>query len=377
MFELVKTDGKARSGIIHTKSGPIETPFFMPVATKMQVKCLPSTYLKEMQNTAVISNAFILYLKPGDEFVKSMGGIKKYMNYHGINVTDSGGFQMYREAFLKKTTDEGVLFQSPFDGRKHFVTPEKDMLIQLNLDSDIAMALDVMPNFHGVERPEIEEAVRKTTIWAKACKQEHDRLQAHLPKEKRQLLFGITQGGIHPDLREKSVTELAKLDFDGYSVGGLGMGEPPEEQAKMVEIQRSVIPENKPLYLMGIGNPRELLDAIAQGADMFDSRFPTQNARRGTLFTSKGKLRLMRKEHEDDNKPIDENCSCPTCKNYTRSYVRFLLSQKEATGYTLASVHQLHYLTHLMKQAREAIKAGTFQQLRQQVITAYEHADQQ
>jgi len=375
MFKLVKTDDKARTGIIQTKSGPIETPFFMPVATKMQVKCLPTHLLKDMKNTAVISNAFILYLKPGDEHVKQMGGIKKYMNYHGVNVTDSGGYQMYRESFLEKTTDEGVLFKSPFNGSKHFVTPEKDMLIQINLDSDIAMALDVMPNFHGVERPEIEEAVRRTTLWAKSCKLEHDRLQAHLPKEKRQLLFAISQGGIHADLREQSIRSLVDLDFDGFSVGGLGMGEPPEEQAKMVAIQRSVIPEDKPLYLMGIGNPRELLDSIAKGADMFDSMFPTQNARRGTLFTSQGKLRLMRKEYDLDDKPIDPNCTCHTCKNYTRSYIRFLISQKEASGYTLATYHQLHYLTDLMKRARDAIKAGTFKELHKEVVDAYEAAD--
>jgi len=264
-----------------------------------------------------------------------------------------------------------VLFQSPFNGSKHFVTPEKDMKIQINLNSDIAMALDVMPNFHGVDREEIEEAVRKTTIWAKASKQEHDRLQAHLPKEKRQLLFGISQGGIHPDLREKSIRSLVDLDFDGFSVGGLGMGEPPEEQAKMVAIQRSVIPDHKPLYLMGIGNPLELLDSIAQGADMFDSMFPTQNARRGTLFTSEGKLRVMRKEFDKDPGPVDPNCDCHTCKNYTRSYIRFLISQKEPTGYTLATYHQLYYLTNLMKRAREAIKEGTFDQLHKEVTAVY------
>lgn len=370
MFELIKKQGNARYGKLFTKSGVIETPFFMPVATKLSVKYISPDDLKEMGNTAVISNAFVLYLKPGDQVIKKMGGIKKMMSYHGINFTDSGGFQMYKETFLIETTDKGVLFRSPFDGTKHLVTPEKDMEIQLNLGSDVAMCLDVMPNFHGVQKEEIAEAVRKTTLWAKRCKLHHEKLNKN-----KQLLFGISQGGIHTDLRKKSISELLKINFDGYSIGGLGMGEPKEEQYKMVELQRKMMPEDKPLYLMGIGSPVELLEAVERGADIFDSRFPTQNARRGTIFTSKGKLRLLRKEYALDTTPIDKKCGCFVCKTYSRSYIRYQLLQEEGNGYRLASYHNLYYLTHLMEQIREAIKKGKFSELKKKIIKEYTKAE--
>lgn len=377
MFELIAKQGNARSGILSTKSGNVATPFFMPVATKMTVKYISPDDLKAMGNTVVISNAFILYLRPGDELIKKDGGIKNYMHYHGINVTDSGGFQMYSPSFLIKTTDDGVTFKSPFDGTKHFVTPEKDMQVQLNIGSDIAMCLDVMPNFHGVERQEIEEAVRKTTLWAKRCKEQHDFLQDKLPKEERQLLFGISQGGIYEDLREKSIKELIKLDFDGYSLGGLGMGEPPEHQKKLVQIQRSVIPENKPLYLMGIGDPIQILEAVAMGADMFDSRFPTQNARRGTIFTWQGRLRLKRKEFESSDDPLDLECDCFVCKKYSRKYLRHLIIQEEGTGFRLVTYHQLHFLMRLMEKIREHIEANTFDDFKNKLIEVYKLADEE
>ncbi len=366
MFNLISKDGNARLGELQTKSGIVSTPFFMPVATKASVKQITSKDLKEMGNEVIISNAFVLFLRPGIDIIKKMGGLKKFMGYHGINFTDSGGFQMYKEEFLVGLTDEGVTFNSPFDGTKHLVTPEKDMEIQLDLDSDVAMCLDVMPNFHGVKRDEIESAVKRTTLWAKRCKNHHDKLK------NGQLLFGITQGGVHPYLREKSIKELLKLDFDGYSLGGLGMGEPKEDQYKMVELQRSLIPEKKPLYLMGIGSPVELLEGVERGADIFDSCFPTQNARRGTIFTSKGKLRIKRKEYETDKSPLDSECNCFVCKNYTRSYIKYQLGQKEAVGSRLASYHNLYYLMNLMKQVRKAIKNGEFQEFKNKIIEAYE-----
>jgi queuine tRNA-ribosyltransferase len=319
--------------------------------------------LKSLGNQAVISNAFILYLRPGLEILKK--GIKNFMKYHGVNVTDSGGFQMYTESFLKKITDDCVVFESPFDGTKHKVTPEQNMEIQHKLGSDVAMCLDVMPNFHGVEREEIEEAVRRTTLWAKRCKEAHDKLKS------KQLLFGISQGGIHADLREQSVKELLPLDFDGYACGGLGMGEPVEERYKAVELQRSLLPDNKVLYLMGIGSPVELIEAVALGADMFDSRFPTQNARRGTIFTSQGKLRIKRKEYEADESPLDENCDCFVCKTYSRAYLRHLLIQNEGSGYRLVTYHQLHYLMQLMKNIRKSISEGTFVEFRKQILAVY------
>ncbi len=363
MFELIAKEGEARCGKLRTKSGVVETPFFMPVATKGTVKFLTPDDLKSLDNQAVISNAFILYLRPGLDVLKK--GIKHFMQYHGVNVTDSGGFQMYTESFLKKVTDEYVVFESPFDGTKHKVTPEKNMEIQVAIDGDVAMCLDVMPNFHGVEREEIAEAVRRTTLWAKRCKEAHDKLNT------KQLLFGISQGGIHADLREQSVKELLSLDFDGYACGGLGMGEPVEERYKAVTLQRSLLSDDKVLYLMGIGSPVELIEAVALGADMFDSRFPTQNARRGTIFTSAGKLRIKRKEYEADEKPLDEHCDCFVCKTYSRAYLRHLLVQEEGSGYRLVTYHQLYYVMQLMKNIRKSIKEGTFAKLRKQILDVY------
>jgi queuine tRNA-ribosyltransferase len=375
MFKLIKKDGGARFGLLTTKSGAVETPFFMAVATKLAVKHISSTDLKEMGNSAVISNAFILHLRPGEKEIKKLGGIKKLMNYSGINFTDSGGFQMYKEVFLMGTSDEGVVFRSPFDGSKHMITPEKDMEIQVSLGSDVAMCLDVMPNFHGVKKSEIEDAVHRTSIWAVRCKKSHDFLQKGIPEKNRQLLFGISQGGVYPDLRMKSINALLGLDFDGYSVGGMGMGEPKEAQYKIISLQRKFMPDEKPLYLMGIGSPVELLEAVERGADIFDSRFPTQNARRGTIFTSGGKLRLLRRQYALDKTPLDKKCSCFVCRNYSRAYIRYQLLQKEGVGFRLASFHNLYYLTKLMEQVRESIKNGNFKELKKRVVKAYEKAE--
>ncbi|MFT4343320.1 MAG: tRNA guanosine(34) transglycosylase Tgt [Candidatus Woesearchaeota archaeon] len=371
-FTITHTDGDARCGILKTKSGTIKTPFFMPVATKGSVKFLSSDDLKSMNNTAVISNAFVLYLRPGDSFFKTAGGIKKFMNYRGINATDSGGFQMYKDTFLIKTTKEGVWFRSPFDGTKHFVTPEKNMEIQGNIDSDIAMCLDTMPLI-GTSREHITDAIHKTADWAKRCQKHHAKL--HQNKSKRQLLFAITQGGIHDDLREKSCMLLKDCDVDGFSIGGLALGEPQEDQYRMVKIHKRIMPSDKPCYLMGVGSPQELVHNIGQGVDMFDSRFPTQNARRGTIFTSQGKLRLMRKEYEHDKKPLDPNCNCFVCKKYTRAFIRYQLSQKEGTGYRLATYHQIYYLMRLMELARLAIEEKRYTAFKKTILKIYEKED--
>jgi queuine tRNA-ribosyltransferase len=380
-FKIKYTDGNARVGLLTTKSGKIETPFFMPVATKTSVKYLSSDDLKSMGNTAVISNAFVLFLRPGDEFFKKIGGIKKLMNYHGINATDSGGFQMYKDCFLIKTTKDGVWFRSPFDGKKFFVTPEHDMDIQNNINSDIAMCLDTMPLIEH-SKDAIKDAIENTTEWAKRCKVYHDKL--NLDKKgklkncnERQLLFAITQGGIHPDLRRKSCTELKNIDVDGFSCGGLALGEDKKDMLKMVKLHKSIVPKDKPTYLMGLGSPVELIESIELGVDMFDSRFPTQNARRGTIFTSQGKLRLMRKEYEHDMTPLDPKCNCFVCKNYSRAFIRYQLGQKEGTGYRLATYHQLYYLMRLMEDARKAIKNKKFKDFKKQIITTYKKSDKE
>lgn len=375
-FKITHKDKKtnARVGIITTKKGKIETPFFMPVATKTSVKHISSMDLNDMNCKAVISNTFVLHLRPGEQLIKKMGGIGKFMNFNGINVTDSGGFQMYSKSLYIKSEEKGVHFRSPFTCETIFITPEKDMQIQIDLDSDIAMCLDTMPLIEH-SKNDIKLAVERTTIWAKRCKEEHDKLQSKIPKNKRQLLWGITQGGIHADLREKSARELREINFDGYSIGGLALGETIEQEMKMIQIHKNIMEENKPCYLMGAGNPIELLEAISLGVDMFDSRFPTQNARRGTIFTSNGKLRISRERYKLDKKPLDEKCSCFVCKNYSRSYIRYQLQQEEAVGFRLATFHNLYYLQNLMKQSREAIKNGKFKEFKNKIIKIYNKAD--
>ena len=361
---------KARIGILKTKKRDIETPFFMPVATKACVKCMSTHDLHEMGAKAIISNSLILSLRPGREIVKKFGGIGKFMNYSGVNFTDSGGFQMYSKFIYIKSDDKGVTFRNPFSGEKLFITPEENMKMQLDLNSDVAMCLDSMPLYNH-SKEDIAEAVRKTLLWAKECKLNHDKLQKDIPEEKQQILFGILQGGVYPDLRKKCAKEMIKLNFDGYSIGGLGLGEKPEEEFKAVKIQKSIIPEDKPVYLMGIGNPPEIVEAIYHGIDIFDSRMPTQNARRGTLFTSKGKLKIMNNKYDRDPKPLDENCDCFVCKHYTRAYLRHLLMQDEMNGKRLVTFHNLYYLQRLIDQAKEAIKSGKFEQFRNKIKKLY------
>ncbi len=360
-FKIVSKDKKtkARVGLLQTKSGSIETPFFMPVATKTAVKHIGVEDLESMGAKAIISNAFILSLRPGTSIIKKFGGIKKFMNYSGINFTDSGGFQMYTPSLYIGSNDKGVFFKDPFAGKKLFITPEKDMEIQIDIDSDVAMCLDSMPLIeHSKEA--ISEAVRKTTFWAKRCKVYHDILQRKVSK--KQLLFGITQGGIHADLRKKSAIEISQIGFDGYSIGGLALGEPKPEEYKMIEIVKSIIPEDKPAYLMGAGDPVELLEAVSRGVDIFDSRFPTKNARRGAIFTSKGRLRLMRSRHRYDKSPLDKNCDCFVCRDYSRAHIRHLLQNGEGVVYRLASYHNLYFLQNLMLQSKEAIKKRKFEE---------------
>jgi queuine tRNA-ribosyltransferase len=292
------------------------------------------------------------------------------MNYKGINFTDSGGFQMYSERIYIKSNEEGICFKNPLNGEKIFMTPEKNMKIQLDIGSEVAMCLDSMPMYEN-SKEQIEEATRKTSLWAERCKLHHDSLQKEIPKNKRQLLFGIIQGGIYNDLREKSAKELLKLDFDGYSIGGFGLGETIEEEFNIVKRMKEILPENKPVYLMGIGNPVEILKGISMGVDIFDSRMPTQNARRGTLFTSEGKLRLLREDCKFDPLPIDKNCDCFVCKNYSKAFVRYLLINDEFTGKKLATYHNIFFLTKLIEKTKEKIKENKFKEFLKEVEEKY------
>lgn len=372
IFTIIHKDKKtnARIGVLQTKKGKVETPFFMPVATRGSVKTLTSEELKEIKIPAVISNALILYLREGSEIIKKFEGMSKFMNYKGINFTDSGGFQMYSKSIYLKSNKEGILFRNPLNGEKIFMTPEKNMEIQLDIGSEVAMCLDSMPMYE-YSKKEIEDAVEKTTNWAKRCKLHHDSLQKNIPKSKRQLLFGIIQGGIYPILREISTKSLLEMNFDGYSIGGFGLGETIEEEFKIVKQVKHLLPENKPIYLMGIGNPVEILRAIELGVDIFDSRMPTQNARRGTLFTSEGKLRILREDCKFDKNPIDKNCKCFVCKNYSRAFIRYQLIHNEFTGKKLATYHNIFFLTKLLETAKEKIKQGKFQEFLKEVEERY------
>ncbi|MEK6888824.1 MAG: tRNA guanosine(34) transglycosylase Tgt [Nanoarchaeota archaeon] len=364
IFQIIAKDrkSKARTGTLNTKSGKIETPFFMPVATKMTAKFVSPDDFEKMGAKAVISNAFILSLKPGTKIIKKAGGIGKMMAWNGINFTDSGGFQMYTKSLYIGSDENGVRFRDPFGGKEYYVTPEKDMQIQLDINSDVAMCLDSMPLIEN-SKGDIKKAVEKTSKWAKKCKDYHDKMQKKIKLENKQILFGIIQGGIHKDLREKSARELVKLNFLGYSIGGLALGEPKKEEYKMIEVCKKIIPKEKPVYLMGAGHPLELLEAVSRGVDIFDSRFPTRNARHGSIYIWKGKINLMNKKYENDLSAIDKECDCFSCKTYTKAYIRYLLKQGEGTGYRLASIHNLHFLQSVMKKAREEIKKGKFDKL--------------
>ncbi|MCK9595626.1 tRNA guanosine(34) transglycosylase Tgt [Candidatus Pacearchaeota archaeon] len=358
----------ARIGILKTKKGTAETPFFMPVATRGVTKGLTSEELGDMKAQAVISNALILYLRHGSEIIKEFGGIGNFMNHKGLNFTDSGGFQMYSKSIYIKSNNEGVFFRNPINGEKLFITPEKDMEIQSDINSDVAMCLDSMP-MYSHSKEQIAEAVEKTSMWAKRCKIHHDKL--HKEKEKKQLLFGIIQGGIFPDLREKSAKDLLELNFDGYSIGGFGLGETIDEEFKIVKQIKEMLPENKPVYLMGIGTPVEILKGIALGVDIFDSRMPTQNARHGTLFTSEGNIKITNEKYKLDKSPIDENCNCFVCKNYSKAFIRYQLINDETTGKRLATYHNLYFLTKLIEKAKEKIKEGTLKEFIKEVEEKY------
>lgn len=373
VFRIIHEDKKtkARIGILKTKKGNLETPVFMPVATKATVKYLSSEDLHEIGIKAVISNMFILSLKPTEKTVKDLGGIGKFMNFKGINATDSGGFQMYSQYCYVNSDDSGVFFRNPFTKQKLFITPEKDMEIQHDLDAEIVMCLDRMPLLKD-SKSEIAEAVRKTTLWAARCKRHHDNLQKG---GKKQILLAITQGGIYPDLRKKSAESLLKLNFDGYAIGGLALGETKEQEYKAIEAHKSIIPKEKICYLMGAGHPVEILEAISRGVDMFDSKFPTQNARRGTIFTSEGKLRLFNAKYAKDKNPLDKNCGCFACRNYSRAYIRYGLNMEEGNARRLATYHNIYYLNSLIKDAKSAIKKGKFSEFREKIKEIYAKSD--
>ena len=350
-YELIKKDAKtgARRGRIYTPHGIIETPVFMPVGTQATVKAMTPDELKEMVNAKIIlSNTYHLYLRPGDELIAEAGGLHKFMNWDRAILTDSGGFQVFSLADLRNITEEGVKFKSHLDGSSHFISPEKSMSIQNNLGSDIMMAFDECCPYPATYEY-TKASMERTTRWAKRC------IEAHKNPD-RQGLFGIVQGGMYKDLREESAKQLVELDFPGYAVGGLSVGEPAELMYDILSYTTPFLPEDKPRYLMGVGTPDYLIEAVLRGIDMCDCVLPTRIARNGTAMTSHGKVVVRNATFEKDWTPLDSECDCYTCTHYTRAYIRHLIKAGEILGARLLTIHNLRFLVRLMEQVRQAIE---------------------
>jgi len=360
-FTLVATDGAARAGIVHTAHGDVPTPAFMPVGTKGSVKAVDPEELRTLGASIVLGNAYHLHLRPGDELVAELGGLHSFMSWDGPILTDSGGFQVFslRDTLLH-SDDEGVTFRSVYDGRPERFTPELAARIQERLGSDIAMCLDICAPA-GVTRAELELAVRRTTIWAQQ--------QRELPRAPGQLRFAITQGGLDVELRRRSSEELAPLDFDGYAIGGLSVGEAREPMFEATAHAASFLPAGKPRYFMGIGDPEGVIEVISRGVDMFDCVLPTRTARTGSALTWEGRLNLRNARFARDPGPLDEGCACPACTRYTRAYIRHLVNQQEILGLRLLSLHNLRFLIDLVAAARKAIERGAFETWRADALT--------
>ena len=365
-YELIKKDKKtgARRGRIHTPHGVIETPVFMPVGTQATVKAMTPDELKEMVGAQIIlSNTYHLYLRPGDELVRDAGGLHKFMNWDRAILTDCGGFQVFSLSQLRDISEEGVLFKSHLDGSKHFLSPEKSISIQNNLGSDIMMAFDECcpyPSTYEYTKASME----RTTRWAKRSKEAHK-------NPDKQGLFGIVQGGMYKDLREESAKQLVELDFPGYAVGGLSVGEPAELMYDVLEYTTPFLPEDKPRYLMGVGTPDYLIEAVLRGIDMCDCVLPTRIARNGTALTSHGKVVVRNATYERDWTPLDNECDCYTCKNFTRAYIRHLIKCDEILGARLLSIHNLRFLVHLMENVRKAIEEDRLTEFREEFYGKY------
>jgi queuine tRNA-ribosyltransferase len=355
-----------RVGKLELPHGVVHTPAFLPVATKATVKTLSSTDLAMLDVQALIANAFHLYLRPGIDVIEAIGSIHKFMNYNRPIFTDSGGFQIIRNPFFKSICDKGVTFKSPYDGKLHLFTPELCMAVQHKLRADVAMTLDDCPAY-GTSVEQVASSVARTVNWAVQCKSYHS---AH-ELEKNQLLFAIVQGGIYPDLRKKCAEALIKLDFDGFGIGGLSIGEPKSVMFEVIANNIKYLPESKPRYLMGVGSPVELLEAIGHGVDLFDSVFPTRGARHRTVHTAEGDIYLRRSAYYYDFQPLDPRCNCYTCKNYTRAYVYHLFKEHELLAMRLVTIHNLYFIESLLRAVRESILENRFEQFKTEFLQQY------
>ncbi|MGO1712857.1 MAG: tRNA guanosine(34) transglycosylase Tgt, partial [Senegalia sp. (in: firmicutes)] len=364
-YELIKEEKntKARLGKITTPHGEIETPIFMPVGTQATVKAMTPEELKDMNAQIILSNTYHLYLRPGHELIERAGGLHKFMNWDRPILTDSGGFQVFSLGDLREIKEEGVHFRSHIDGSKHFISPEKSIEIQNSLGSDIVMAIHECPPYPA-DRDYVKKSLERTTRWAKRCKDFHKNPES-------QGIFGIVQGGMYKDLREQSAKEITDLDFPGYAVGGLSVGEPAELMYEVLDYTVPLLPKDKPRYLMGVGSPDYLFEAVIRGIDMADCVLPTRIARNGTVFTSSGRVVVKNAKYKEDFSPLDSECGCYTCKNYTRSYIRHLFKADEILGARLTTTHNLYFLIKLMENIREAIKEDRLLEYRDEFYEKY------
>ena len=373
MYKILCKDGSAKRGRLETVHGTIETPVFMNVATVGAMKGAVSTEdLQHLKTQVVLSNTYHLHVRPGDEIVKKMGGLHKFMTWDKPILTDSGGFQVFSLAGLRKIKEEGVYFNSHIDGRKIFMGPEQSMQIQSNIASTIAMAFDECPP-HPATRQYMQNSVDRTTRWLERCKKEMDRLNSlDTTINKSQLLFGINQGGTFEDIRVEHAKRISELNLDGYALGGLAVGEGHAEMYDIIEKTVPYLPEDKPTYLMGVGTPANILEAVERGVDFFDCVYPARNGRHGHAYTNHGKMNLMNKKYELDDRPLDETCDCPTCRKYSRAYIRHLLKAKEMLGLRLMVTHNLYFYNSMMEEIRDAIEKGCFKEYKKKKLEQLE-----
>lgn len=369
MYKLLKRDGLAKRGEFHTVHGVIQTPVFMNVGTAAAIKGAVSTEdLQGIKTQVELSNTYHLHVRPGDQVVKKLGGLHKFMVWDKPILTDSGGFQVFSLAGLRKIKEEGVYFNSHIDGKKIFMGPEESMQIQSNLASTIAMAFDECPSSVAT-REYIQNSVERTTRWLARCKAEMARLNTLQDTiNQHQMLFGINQGGIYEDIRIEHAKEIAKMDLDGYAVGGLAVGESHEEMYRILEAVVPYLPIEKPTYLMGVGTPANILEAVDRGVDFFDCVYPSRNGRHGHVYTNQGKLNLFNAKYELDDAPIEEGCQCPACRTYSRAYIRHLLKAKEMLGMRLCVLHNLYFYNNMMEEIRAAIEAGRYKEYKREKL---------
>ena len=376
MFKVLAKDGNAKRGEFTTVHGKIQTPVFMNVGTAAAIKgAVAAEDLKTIKTQVELSNTYHLHVRPGDKVVKKLGGLHKFMNWDRPILTDSGGFQVFSLAGLRKIKEEGVYFNSHVDGRKIFMGPEESMQIQSNLASTIAMAFDECPS-SVASKQYIENSVARTTRWLERCKKEMNRLNGLEDTiNKNQLLFGINQGGIYDDIRVEQAKAIADMDLDGYAIGGLAVGESHEEMYRIIEKVEPHLPKDKPIYLMGVGTPANILEAVERGVDFFDCVYPSRNGRHGHVYTNAGKLNLFNAKYETDSRPIEEGCECPACKYHSRAYIRHLLKAKEMLGMRLCVLHNLYFYNTMMEEIRDAIEAGNYAEYKAKKLEGFKEND--